>query len=71
MYAPTQSDLIACAAIALLLVGGGWGLAVADRRDRRRRAMAWHVYFHRGGLVRTLMAGWKRTPRLTDRREDR
>jgi hypothetical protein len=67
----TPVDIAVLIVIVLLLVGGMIGLEIADRRARRRDVAAWRSYFHGGGLVRQLIARWKVTPKLTDRRDRR
>jgi len=67
----SASDALILAAIGAVVIG--ICLAVRhDRRVQRARAAEWHeTYFHRGGLIRTLMRRWNRGPaRLTDQRED-
>jgi hypothetical protein len=59
---------IAAAGLALLAVALFVAAARAERRERERRRAAWRAYFQGGGLIRSLMARWARTPRLTDQR---
>lgn len=68
--AVSWTDLIIIAMLVTVIVVSGWLVVRAERREARRRAR-WHYdYFHRGGLVRSLMKRWRSAPKLTDRTRD-
>lgn len=55
-------------AVALTLVAYAGLVILVVRRERRRRARAWHAYFHGGGLIADLVKRWKGPRLLSDRR---
>jgi hypothetical protein len=55
--------------VALTLVAYAGLVVLVVRRERRRRARAWHAYFHGGGLIADLVKRWKGPRRLIDRRD--
>jgi hypothetical protein len=55
--------------VALTLVAYAGLVVLVVRRERRRRARAWHAYLHGGGLIADLVKRWKGPRRLIDRRD--
>lgn len=53
----------------LLLLAIAFLVRRADRNAARRRARWHHEYFHRGGLIRSLIRNWRPQGRLTDQRD--
>jgi hypothetical protein len=60
--------MIAVALLLLTVVVVLIAFVALNRRKRLRQAQWHHDYYRRGGLVRSLMANWHRTPRLMDQR---